>query len=753
MKQFLTLLFLSNALLTGVSSNATTRVWQPNNTIHTPLQKNLNDGALFSVFTASGDILKSQLWSVADASSPLLLELPLPDGSFKTFLVSASGTMDEALAKKYPSIKTFSARAIDNPAMNAKLDYTEKGFHAMIFEGSKVILIDPQHVGNTLAYVVYYKNDFRQPFNQRMTCDVQNADDGLNANALQLTPSGLPDLQFKSNGLQRRTYRLAVSCTREYATAVDGPNPTKAGVLSAIITSVNRVNGVYENEFSVTLSLIGNTDALIFLPGDATSPFIGFNSNSSSLISKNQTVTDDVIGPANYDIGHVFSTGGGGLASAGVCVNNNNARGVTGNSNPVGDPFDIDYVAHEMGHQFSASHTFNASTGSCSGNGSIFSAYEPGSGTTIMAYAGICNVNDLQPHSDPYFHARSLEQISTYITTGSASLCPVMTPTGNDTPVVASFSASYTIPSLTPFELTAPAVSDAQSDVPLTYCWEQWNRGDFQKSFVTTRLSGPIFRSFLPSLSPTRVFPKIDTLVDGVTNYLGEKLPDTSRYLTFKLTVRDQLNNLGAFTFPTDTVHLDVIHTGVPFTVTSQGSGTNWISGNIKTVTWNVANTNNPPVNAATVDIYLSTDGGLTFPVLLYGNAPNDGSQDILVPNNIPSTNKARIKVKGSNNVFFNISNANFTLTFDPNSIKNVSPFAASIHVYPVPVSEQLHIDISMAGKYPSALINTLGQTIWKGTLEGASTIPVNEFSKGIYFLKITNGQSVEAITKQVVIQ
>src|SRR5690606_22782836 len=180
--------------------------------------------------------------------------------------------------------------------------------------------------------------------------------------------------------------------------------PTKLNVLSAMVTTINRVNGIYEKELSVSLELIGDNDTLIYLNG-STDPFDA-NNNGGALLGQNQTNTNTVIGAANYDIGHIFSTDGGGIAFLGcVCANNQKARGVTGSPSPVGDPFDVDYVAHEMGHQFGANHSFNA----CSGTESQQNAFEPGSGSTIMAYAGICGpVNNLQANSHDYFHITSL---------------------------------------------------------------------------------------------------------------------------------------------------------------------------------------------------------------------------------------------------------------------------------------------------------------------------------------------------------
>lgn len=737
------------ALSAGTDTYARDVVWQPlNSSAYRDRGAGLVLPAQYQVFAANS-VLQSLLWSAGNQQA-VIMELPMPDGSMRSFRVTEAPVMDVRLQNRYPDIKTFDAVAVDNSMVRGKLDFTAKGFHAMIIEPGKTVYIDPFSRNNDGKYIVYYRKDYSRPLNERMVCELD--EDELSEQALHLTEDGLAPMELRVNGPVRRNYRLALSCTSEYATAVDGASPTKAGVLSAMVTSVNRVSGVYQSELAVTLTLIGNTDTLIFLPGDASSPFIGSNNNGSALLGLNQTLISNYIGSANYDIGHVFSTGGGGIAGLGVvCNNSQKARGVTGLPNPVGDAFDIDYVAHEMGHQFGGSHTFNAATGSCSGNGSQSSAYEPGSGSTIMAYAGICTGQDLQSHSDPFFHARSLEQIHTYITGNSVANCPTTTNTGNMAPDVPAFTAVYSIPSLTPFELIAPTATDNSNDT-LWYSWEQWNRGgtDFGKTFQNTRTAGPIFRSFVPSVSPVRVFPRIDSLVRGRTNYFGEKLPDTTRSLRFKLTVRDVLNGNGAFNFPDDTIRLNVIHNGTPFSVTSPAAGDTWLGGFLQTITWNVSNTVTAPISCDSVDVFLSIDGGFTYPYLI-GRTANDGSEAMLMPNLATSTT-ARIKVKGANNVFFNINGGNFTLKNVPASVAAVNSWT-DFNVYPVPATNTLTIEVAAASPVQAVMINAVGQQVWSGEVTGKVVIPVRELAKGVYTIRLSDKQSGAFRVKQVVLQ
>jgi len=322
-------------------------------------------------------------------------------------------------------------------------------------------------------------------------------------------------LSRASNSLFK-TYRLALACTIEYAAFhVSAAGLTggtlaqkKAAVLAAMVVTMTRVNGCFERDMSFTLVLIPNNDAIINITSDTYD-----NSNTNNiLLDQNQTAIDATIGDANYDIGHVASTGGGGVATPqSPCATGSKSRGVTGLDSPVGDEYDIDFVAHEMGHQFGCAHTFNGTGGNCaSPNRAATSAFEPGSGTTIMAYAGICAPQDVQPHSDAYYHARSIIQMIAFV--NGAGNCGNIQPNGNAAPVV-NAGGNYTIPVGTPFALTGSA-TDADNDA-LTYCWEQYNAGTTTANPSATVTTAPNFRSFNPTASPTRYFPALSNILAG----------------------------------------------------------------------------------------------------------------------------------------------------------------------------------------------------------------------------------------------
>ncbi len=682
---------------------------------------------------------------LADGS---IVEVPLPDGSTRTFRVRRSGLLPAALAAKFPQVQTYDAVATDDANVTAKIDYTVYGFHAMIFDGHNTSFVDPATTTAAGIYVAHYKRD-----------EVRGADDngGCEAlhDALKLQPAGLQakptaEAARALNGDTLRTYRLALSCTHQYAEAVTGSSsPTKAQVLSKMTTTMNRVNGVYEKELSLTMTFVPNQEDVIFVSSSAD-PLGAYNSSASSLLAENQTVCDAAIGNANYDIGHAFSTGAGGLSQVGVvCKNPLKAQSVTGSATPYGDGFDIDYVVHEIGHEFGADHTFNNNqSGACYANAMVKTAFEPGSGSTIMAYAGICTTDNVQQHSDAYFHRASLAQIQSYIL-GDGNTCPAKTATGNKPAGISAFGVSYIIPARTPFELVAPTATDSMSGASITYCWEQWNTGDFGQTQASTRLNGPLFRSISPTASPVRLFPDLEMIRNGLLSNAsidkasGQKLPDTSRFMTFRLAVRSVKGSYGSFNLPDDSVHIDVIRTGASgFKVTSQKTAGIVLSGNSnETITWDVAGTNAAPINAANVDIYMSADGGKTWTYNL-GTFPNNGSATVTVPNPDTNITAARFKVKSAGNIFFNLNSKDFGV---------VRNFESALDIYPIPASRTLHIKSDNNGVVQVAVYNVAGRLEWSGELTGNSDLSVARWASGVYVMKLVDAGGRTVIKKFVV--
>ncbi|NDC40450.1 MAG: T9SS C-terminal target domain-containing protein [Chitinophagia bacterium] len=676
-----------------------------------------------------------------------LISLPGIDGNVYHYQLRANGLLPVALTVKY-NISSYDIFSLDGKKFVGKLERDNVGLlHACLFHSPSrgLVFIDP--IRSTGMYRVHYAEN-NDPLT-RGNCLVQGV--GPFGNTLDVAGKGTAAATGVTNGTVLRTYRLALSCNHQYADSVTQlPNPTKADVLSKMVTTLNRVNGVYEQELSISLTLVSNEDTLIF--NDATNdPFGTLNNDPAGLLLKNQVICDSLIGTLRYDIGHIFSTGGGGLSQVGnVCKDGFKAQSVTGSLHPYGDNFDIDYVAHEIGHEFGANHCFNNNSDkNCSGNAYPPTAVEPGSGSTIMCYAGICAPDNIQPHSDAYFSAMSLTEIIRYVNSPGSS-CGTRLPSGNKVVGAAAFNSYYSIPALTPFELTAPGVKDTAGGNAITYCWEQWNFGDFGQTLLQTSEFGPLFRSYLPDSSPVRVFPRLamvlnDSLSDaGNDNAQGEKLPDVDRFLTFRLTVRNQLSGRGCLLFADDSIHIDVKNTGSRFKLTTQReAGLVYLGGTTQTVQWDVAGTDRAPINAANVDIYLSDDGGKTWRYNL-GTYPNTGSADVVLPNPDATIATARIKVKGSNNIFFHINRSDF-------SVFSNNDTSGTIRIFPIPAHSSLNIVTGQTEMVQGVIYNTAGREAWKGNISGIISIDVAYWPRGMYFVKLRDSKGSVSVRKVVI--
>jgi hypothetical protein len=562
------------------------------------------------------------------------LTLPTPDGQWERFRLVSSPVMAPGLKRLFPRIQTFLAKSIDHPRALARLDYTPHGFHAMVLDGERTYFIDPYYFDQPAGvYASYFKRDYAGK--KDFDCHTEEL----------ATDSSNPGASSAVVGESLRVYRMAIAATGEF-TQFFG-NTVEDG-LSGVVTALNRINVVYENDLSARMELI-DSNHLIIYTDPSTDPYSG---GAGAHLGQNQSNLAAVIGLDSFDIGHVFHRqGNNGVASlASVCRNNRKAQGFTAANPPIGDPLAIDYAAHEIGHQFGGNHTQN---NNCNRAGN--SAVEPGSASTIMGYAGICPPN-LQNNSDPYFHAVNLDEMLGYTFDGFGASCANFVETGNTNPEVEAGESGLVIPISTPFELEGSAV-DLEGD-SLTYCWEQMDVGPAGPP-SNPQGSAPLFRSFLPQPDPLRVFPRISDLVNNTT-VIGELLPFYERELNFRLTVRDNFGFGGGIGF--DELSLQVTEEAGPFVVLSQNQPEEWTAGTLHLVEWEVANTNQAPVNADSVMIYLSDDGGFNYPYLLAdGPVPNDGKQLVILPDSLEGE-AFRLKVKAANNVFFDINNQNFSI-------------------------------------------------------------------------------------------
>lgn len=653
--------------------------------------------------------------SISQAS--FLLSLPNPKGQWETFSVFAYDLLPPELAGRFPDISTYWGQSVSDPTHKLRLDVTYQGLHAQVLSPEGDWYIDPAYQNSTTYYHAYFKKDLPNLHQGDFYCEEVGE---VKPEAPESTDNLSPI------GGTRRTYRLAVATTGEYTTFHGG---TVTSAMSAVTTAINRVNGIYESEFAVRMTLIPNNDILIFTNA-STDPYT--NDNGSTMLGQNQSTLTSLIGGTNYDIGHVFSTGGGGIASLGsVCSSSAKAQGVTGLPNPIGDAFYVDYVCHEIGHQFNGSHTFNSTSGSCSGNRSGNNAYEPGSGSTIMAYAGICSPDNVQNFSDSYFNARSFVTVRSFIT-GTGGACASNTASGNTPPIV-NVEAVKTMPISTPFKLTATG-SDADGD-PITYCWEQYNRGAAIGLAATpTTGTPPLFRSFDPDTARTRYFPRLAVVVANAS-VPTEKLPTYTRAMTFRVTVRDNKANAGGTSYAELALQASAL--AGPFTVTSPSSVADfWAVGFPATVTWDVANTDQTPVNCATVNIRLSVDGGLSFPYVLVSNTANDGTETFVVPN-LPGAsnlylNQCRVMVEAADNYFYNVSSGDFTV----NNILGEDHLSdQGLLVYPNPSPEGLFHVQGAIGNLRVTDLSGREVTVPVSNHNGQATLDLSAQPAGMYVL------------------
>ena len=637
----------------------------------------------YKLFNLNIEPLRTALFSIVDhrtAQRSIVISLPNADGGIEQFEVFEASNFEPALQAQFPDIRAYSGKGITDKYASLKLSISPQGIQTMVFRTDKDNEFIEPYSKDHSVYSVYRSN--REKGKLPWTC---TTDEKQMASDIQ---SKLPNTNLAGSSTgQLKTMRLAQSCNGEYANYFGATSAAQVGlVLAAFNATLTRCNGCYEKDLALHLNLIANTASVIYYT-PSTDPYTTLANWNLQL---QQTLTS-VIGNANYDIGHMFgASGGGGNAGCIGCVcvdpvtSSSLAKGagITSPADgiPMGDNFDIDYVVHEVGHQLGANHTFSFSLEGTGQNKEI------GSGITIMGYAGI-TAQDVAPHSIEIYHEASIAQIQANLATKT---CPVSVDiSANNTAPVIAVVSNYTIPISTPFVLTGSA-TDINGD-PITYCWEQNDNSTTSGTASVaspTKTTGPNWLSFSPTASPTRTFPKLSTILAGllVTGPLPggdpgtniEALSSVSRTLNFRLTVRDNSPfipdaSVGQTAF-TDMV-VTVTNSSGPFQVTAPNTNITWDAGSTATVIWSVNGTTGAPVNCASVNILLSTDGGNSFPVVLAAATPNDGSELITVPVSLSST--CRIKVEAVGNIFFDISNTNFTIGAPP-ACANISGLAST---------------------------------------------------------------------------
>ena len=557
----------------------------------------------------------------------VVVPLPVPGGTQERFRLVQAPVLAAALAKRHPQLLAYRGKGVGDPAATARVSLGPRGLSAQIRTPRGTVLVEPvPRVGKQVHA------SLARGAPSRFKCREIPRQARRDAKAA------------RSHGDTLRVYRLAVACTSDYVAKFGG----KDKALDAVHAIVNRVNGIYEQELALRFELVAENEKIIF--ADPNEDPFAEAEDSNEILDLAQDVIDSRIGKKDYDLGHVFTTLDGGVAYVGVLGGDEKAGGVTGRPDPTGDPFAVDYVAHEIGHQLGAHHTFNGTESACGGNRNASTAYEPGSGTTIMAYAGICGSDDLKQNSDAYFHWASLGQIAEIV----AAVPPLRAlPTGNGQPT-ANAPAGRAIPARTPFRLVASA-SDPDAD-PLVCSWEQADLGPAAPLDQADDGKIPLFRSRPPAPEKFRYFPELPDVVSGAGAQQDERLPKEPRAMRFIVTVRDRRAGGGALA--SDEVVLQVVNTGKPFAVTAPGSGAEH-RGQIQ-VRWDVAKTDRDPIKCAHVNIRLSCDGGRTFEMLLSAATPNDGEEICRLPD--VACDQGCIMVEAVDNYFFAVSSADLKI-------------------------------------------------------------------------------------------
>ncbi|MFV8324503.1 reprolysin-like metallopeptidase [Flavobacterium sp. ZS1P14] len=610
------------------------------------------------------------LHNKASKENRIEISIPNTNGVLEKFSVWESSNFEPELQAKYQDIRAYAGIGITDRNASLYFSFSPQGIQTMILRGDSGSEFIEQDAKDKTVYVLFNSKN-RTRGSLPFTCKTEDV--ALNKQLLNKTN------KISASNRLFKTLRLALSCTGEYTAFFGG---TKLGALGGMNATLTRVNGIFNKDLAVKLILIANDDLVIYTNA-VTDPYDDATAGAGGTWNQQlQTTLTSTIGEGSYDIGHLFgATGGGGNSGCigCVCVSPTVAAPLAkgsaftspSDSKPQGDTFDIDFVAHEMGHQLGANHTFSyelEGTGVC---------VEPGSGSTIMGYAGITDYN-VQANSDDYFAYASIKQIQDNL---SSKTCPTSTAVTNSPPVI-SAGSDWTIPNGTAFKLAGTG-SDINGDT-LTYCWEQndsaTSASGANSIALPTKVDGPLFRSMYPSSSPIRYMPAYSTVLSSKLTTAWESVSTIARTLHFTLTGRDNVDAaVGTAQTSTDEMIVNVSGAVGPFAVTSQNTeNLSWFQGTTQTVTWSV-NGSNTLAGSGNVNIKLSTDGGLTFPTILALATANDGSEVITVPN-ITAQN-CRILIEPTANIYYALNSKSFAIGYSVTSSCNTYAFSAPFSI------------------------------------------------------------------------
>jgi Metallo-peptidase family M12/Secretion system C-terminal sorting domain len=754
------------ALLAG-QVNAQDKFWQSSSeknmkSSKTELRKNNPAASDQKFFKLNLDGLKTALQNKAKTNKSTnaytTIDFPDAEGNLQAYKVWETQTMAPELAAQYPDYKSYVGESINKPNEQITFTINYFGLSALALNGTDSYAI--QSISHDNQNYAHYKVKNLAKSKTPFVC-------GVDAIAPPSTQKNNPNnfVEAKKRHLNQkiasdsilRTFRLAFGCTEEFSDfhvnraklPADATVAAKKAVVAAAIqTTINEVNVVYKREMAMQFQLIANNNNIIMLDNDVqitpTKQIKLNNDKADTLLVQSQKVIHNLIGPANYDIGHFGSTGAGGLASPYPCVANSKAEGVTGLETPMGYNYNIEYVAHEFAHQFGANHTFNDS---CTKNRNRGTAVEPGSASTIMGYAGngFCP-NNIQARTDDYFHIFSLEEMIGQI--NKESNCAIQTKIANSRPT-ANAGADHTIPKSTAYVLTGTAI-DAEDQDRLTYTWEQSDIQISPQPPLASSTKGPNYRSLRPSTSPKRYMPEFSQVLRGNLTPTWEVTPSVGRNLTFRFTVRDN-SPLGGFSHNHHTT-ITVSNTAGPFKVTSQAiEGIEYPLNSSQEITWDVAGTDDNDIDTENVRISLSTDGGTTFSHVLAESTPNDGKHNITLPDET-STN-CRIKIEAIDNIYYAVNDKRFTILDPANAASGSASGSANLgpkefSISPNPSKGDFKINNYKALDPNIAIVVTIfdgsGRVMHTSTYANAAQFNPEfnlNLQKGLYVININEGE------------
>lgn len=597
-----------------------------------------------------------------------VITLPLPDGKMVQYELEAYSVLPPALAAKYPDIMTYKGHEVGIPSNTGRFDISPRGFNGMFMHAGEQVFVDIQRNG---AYAVYYKKDAHSMNGKNINEIVERS--RLGRKSENNVEAARNKASYSKPELIK--FSIAFSTTGEYTRFFGG----KAQAFASLTTLINRLNEVYERDLGVRFALVDGNDEIIFeSPKD--DPFVngkypneGFDSLINARVQREKLISGKI---GYFDLGHVLTVGkdAGSAGIGALCGDisewySNRSQGVTGNINPVGDAFFIDFVAHEIGHQFGADHTYNANKG----ERKPLMAWEPGSGSSIMAYAGMMGDQNVQLNGEAYFHSKSIEQMQQHIIERQAKAqkkeikiegAPILEPTiasrcgtliprengDNQAPEITDVPAEHVIPKGVAFSLSGKG-SDPDGDA-LVYTWEQVDLSDDATTSGDQLSSGllatgPLYRYAAPTTSPVRHFPSLATQLKGEAEK-GDVWVNVPRTLNFRLVARDGKGG-GAY----GETSVEVVDTGAQTFKIEPASDQRILVGSPTTVNWQVAGTDRHPVNCQRVDISYSNDEGKSWQPLVNG-VNNDGAHEVTIPANAGSA--VRLKLACSDNIFYAIT-------------------------------------------------------------------------------------------------